>query len=282
VIAQNPEPYELIIAVDHNKDLLEILKQELPHTIKIVLNDGARGLSETRNVGIRAATGDIIAFIDDDAVAEKDWLIHLITPFQDERVVAVGGRAIPLWHNGGRPAWFPEELDWIVGCTYLGLPVKGTQIRNVPGCNMAFKYYIFHQVGFFRSEIGRTGKTMGVAEESELCIRIKQKVSQSMVVYEPRACIYHKVPPWRLNSRYLVVRSYNEGFYKRIVKKLLSEYSRQRLSTENSYLHYLLFTAIPKRLRYFYKMDTLFQTGAIMASIVAAGLGYLMGNLKQV
>ena len=97
VLNQTLKPHEVILAVDHNEELFRKLvetyrdsieiRRKFPNlnecqsiSIKIVLNTGAQGLSETRNVGIRASTGDIVAFIDDDAIAEPDWLEHLVRP----------------------------------------------------------------------------------------------------------------------------------------------------------------------------------------------------------
>lgn len=280
VLAQTFKPYEVIVAVDHNNELFQEVKTGLPSEVKVVLNKGAQGLSETRNVGIRASAGDIISFIDDDAIADKDWLDKLTKPFQDPLVVAVGGKAIPVWHNGRRPLWFPEELDWIVGCTYKGLPLQGNEIRNVPGCNMAFRRDVFDVIGFFRSDIGGIEETPRGGEEAELCLRIKSQMPNTRILYEPSATIYHKVPSWRLNIRYLGQRSYNEGFYKAIVKKLSPKSSSTPLSTENFYLRYLLLTAIPQRLNKFYKRASLSQAGAIIISIAATGVGYLAGKLK--
>ncbi len=313
VQAQTLEPGEVIIAVDHNEELYQELtetygdsanlNESQPIPIKLVLNTSTYGLSETRNVGIRAATGDIVAFIDDDAVAENDWLENLVKPFLSQpepetnrgstnlltsanlsksqrKVVAVGGRAIPRWHNGRRPSWFPEELDWIVGCTYKGLPLKGEEIRNVPGDNMAFGKEIFYTVGFFRSELGRTGKTKGVAEEPELCLRIKQGMPDSLILHKPEAIIHHKIPSWRLSLEYLIQRSYDEGLCKSLVKSLSSTSFSKSLSTESSYLRYLLLKSMPERLKHFYKRDSLSQAGVIMLSIAATGLGYLVGELE--
>lgn len=325
VLDQTLKPCEVIMAVDHNEELYQALaetygeairtgrastnldqspdldeSQSIP--IKLIFNKGILGLSETRNVGIRAAVGEIVAFIDDDAFAEKDWLKNLVKPFStglepeirrghggvgpatvDEsprQVAAVGGRAIPRWYNGRRPSWFPEELDWIVGCTYRGLPVSDDEVRNVPGCNMAFSKEIFHTVGFFRSELGRTGKTKGVAEEPELCLRIKHRMPDCLILHKPEAVIYHKVPSWRLNLRYLIQRSYDEGFCKSLVKGLSSASFSQSLSTESSYLHHLLFKFLPERLRHFYRKGSLAQAGVTIVSISATGLGYLMHELK--
>jgi glycosyltransferase involved in cell wall biosynthesis len=267
VLAQTLKPHEVILAVDHNKHLYERLAEtyqdsievrknsinlnQSPVPILLVLNEGAQGLSETRNVGIRAASGDIVVFVDDDAVAEPDWLENLVSPFHtpqstQETVVAVGGRAIPLWPNGKRPFWFPEELDWIVGCTYKGLPVKkfnvqcatlNTEprtsnieprtlnielrpIRNVHGCNMAFTKGGFEKAGLFRSETGRVGTTTGCGEEADLCLRISHAMPKALIVYQEQATIRHKVAPRRTTWRYLWQRSYNEGLYKAKVQKL--------------------------------------------------------------
>lgn len=350
VLNQTLKPHEVILAIDHNEELYQKLaespnlNESKPISIKLVLNTGAQGLSETRNVGIRASSGDIVAFIDDDAIAEPDWLENLAKPFShqsaarsqshqtndyrpstaDYRVVAVGGRAIPLWLSGSRPTWFPEELDWIVGCTYKGLPlsyslqspVTGQQsstpldyrlstVRNVPGCNMAFRKEVFEQAGFFRSEMGGIKETPRGGEEAELCLRIKHKIPDSLILYQPNAVIHHKVPSWRLNLRYLTQRSFNEGFYKAKVQKLHQPTKKsavgspqstvkipnsrlpttdsrlsKALSTESSYLRYLLFTSIPERLRRFYRKGSFLQAGAIIISIVATGTGYLIGRIK--
>ena len=282
VLSQTVKSHEVIIAIDHNKELFHRLESELPPEAKLVLNEGAHGLSETRNVGIRYSSGEIVAFMDDDAVAEHNWLENLIPPFENSKTMAVGGRIIPQWLDCKRPKWFAEELDWIVGCNYRGRTVKGNEIRNVQGGNMAFRKVVFEPVGSFCTEVGRIGKLQGVGEEAEICLRIKHSIPEALILYEHKAIIYHKVPLWRVRLKYLVLRSYNEGFYKSIIKKLSSSISRKPLSTERAYLRYLLLTAIPQRLRRFYKPWALAEAGAIMISIAAAGMGYVTGRVKGV
>ena len=330
VLAQTLRPHEVIIAVDHNKQLYERLAEtyrdsveirrnsvplnqspvpnpQPPVPVVLVLNEGAQGLSETRNVGIRASSGDIVAFIDDDAIAEPNWLENLIRPFQppaapspQSHVVAVGGRAIPIWPNGRRPSWFPEELDWIVGCTYKGLPVKTLNpeprilnlelrtIRNVLGCNMAFRKGVLEKVGVFRSETGRVGATMGCGEESDLCLQISRAMPEALIAYQEHATIHHKVAPRRTRWQHLWQRSYNEGFYKAKVQKLhqptqqtlSTQQTQKTLSTEDSYLRYLLFKSIPERLALFYRGESLPQIAAIIVCIAATGVGYLVGRMR--
>lgn len=279
-LVQTLPPHQVIISVDHNRELLERLKTELPAAVALVSNDSAKGLSETRNAGIRAATGDIIAFMDDDAVAEQDWLEKLVRPFEDSSVAAVGGKIIPQWLDGARPGWFPEELDWIIGCTYAGMPHRGSKVRNLIGCNMAFRVGVFASVGLFNTAVGRTSKTQGIGEDSELCLRLTRLLPDALIVYEPGAVVRHKVPSWRAKLGYLLRRSFDEGYYKSTVKRLYPGPSAESLSTESSYLRHLLFTAVPRRLRHIYRGQAFLQMDAILTCVAATGAGYLRGQLN--
>ncbi|MDY6835115.1 MAG: glycosyltransferase family 2 protein [Chloroflexota bacterium] len=281
---QTFKPVEVIIVVDHNEELYQRFllemngdKSSLP-PVRVLLNEGISGLSEARNVGVRAAVGEIIAFVDDDAIAEPDWLANLVNPFQssNDSIVAVGGKAVPIWPSGERPGWFPEELDWLVGCTYRGLPLYGDQIRNVPGCNMAFRRDIFDVAGFWDTQIGATGQLRKDGEEAEFCLRIKQAIPDGRICYEPKAVIWHKVLPDRASLRWVWRRSLMQGQSKKIVK--VHSESCDPLSTENSYLRYLLVTSIPERLRSFYKPQSVSQVGTITLTVVATTIGYVRGR----
>jgi glycosyltransferase involved in cell wall biosynthesis len=282
VQAQSHKPHEIIVAVDHNEELFNRLTSELPPEFKVVISRQTPGLSTTRNVGISHSTGDIISFIDDDAIADRNWLTNLCERFHDPRVIVVGGKAIPKWLDGNRPWWFPEELNWIIGCSYKGIPAEETKIRNVIGCNMAFRRTAFERAGLFSSEVGRVGKLQGLGEEAEICLRIKNTMPEALVVYEQNAVIYHKVPKWRVNLKYVAQRSFNEGLYKHVVGRLASSISREPLSTENSYLRYLLLNAIPQRLIKLHRPAAVAAASVIMLSISSAGLGYIVGMRKNV
>ncbi len=58
-----------------------------------------------------------MAFLDDDTVADSDWLAQLMLGYQDSNVVGVGGLADPIWPSQ-QPGWFPEEFLWVLGCSH--------------------------------------------------------------------------------------------------------------------------------------------------------------------
>ena len=174
---QTVKSLEILVVVDHNPVLRDRLVDALSD-VTVLENKEAQGLSGGRNTGISMAHGDIIAFLDDDAVADPDWLKYLSDCYVDPTVLAVGGMTLPNWQTR-RPKWFPQEFDWTVGCTYLGMPRSRAAVRNIMGGNASYRREVLHQVGGFRINIGRSvGKRPLGCEETELCIRIRQSPSR--------------------------------------------------------------------------------------------------------
>ena len=211
VQAQTRPAHQVIVSVDHNAALLERARTTWPDgSVVLVENNGARGLSGARNAGIAAATGDIVAFLDDDAAAEPDWLAKLAPVFDDPVVASAGGSLVPVWLEE-QPGWFPEEFNWVVGCSYTGMPTATADVRNAIGANMAFRREALDAVGGFVSGIGRErGLPMG-CEETEISIRVRQRAPGTRIVYEPSAQVRHLVPAGRGTWTYFFQRCWAEG-----------------------------------------------------------------------
>src|SRR5215207_1254727 len=118
--AQDTPALETIIVIDHNRSLQEFVSSEFAD-VRVVPNQGPKGLSAARNTGVRCAAGEIVAFLDDDARAGSRWIARMAAHYANPAVIAVGGSADPVWPET-RPPWFPREFDWVVGCSYRGQP----------------------------------------------------------------------------------------------------------------------------------------------------------------
>src|SRR5690349_9274321 len=170
---QSVSPREVILVIDHNPNLFKRAHEQFSDIV-LLENRETHGLAGARNTAIENAQGQIIAFLDDDAVAAPNWLQLLIAGYEDPQVVGVGGKLEPLWPKG-RPSWFPEEFDWVVGCTYRGLPDQRAPIRNLIGANMSFRREVFEQVKFY-SGIGHTPTNPFGGSDPDFCIRVTQSL----------------------------------------------------------------------------------------------------------
>ena len=120
---------------------------------------------------------------------------------------------LPRWESG-RPQGFPEEFDWVVGCSYRGMPTARSAVRNLIGANMSFRRHVFDVVGGFADGIGRVGARAAGCEETDLCIRAGAAFPESVILYDPRARVSHRVPAARATWRYFGARCYREGLSK--------------------------------------------------------------------
>lgn len=278
VQAQTLTAKEIIIVVDHNHQLLERVQQRFPG-ITVVENRESRGLSGARNTGIALSGGDIIAFLDDDAVAHPNWLMSLSEGFSDPQVLGVGGAVLPLWLNA-KAAWFPEEFYWVVGCTYRGMPEEAGMIRNPIGANMAFRREVFEAVGGFQREIGRVGKRPLGCEETEMCIRARQHWPQRGFLYQPEVKVLHRVPASRTTWRYFFSRCYFEGISKAFVSRYVG--ARDGLASECAYTLRVLPQGAGRGL-----VDAFFhhdpggfgRVGAILSGLAFTVAGYCAGQV---
>lgn len=276
--AQTLAPHEVLVVVDHQPELLERVVRELPGT-NALPSAGPPGLAGSRNTGVRAATGSIVAFIDDDAVPELDWLERLAEPYADPDVVAVGGGIDPNWSTA-RPAWFPPEFDWVVGCTYRGLPETRTTVRNVIGANMSFRREIFEHLEFFHGLGHANGRSLG-GEETDFCIRLAQLLPGSKIVYEPSARVRHHVPPEREQFSYFMERCYIEGVSKGVLSRRVG--SNQGLASERAYVRAIPVAALRSVSDAVRKRQPATALGAAAAAVGvgAAASGYTLSRLRR-
>jgi GT2 family glycosyltransferase len=268
IASQVRRPFETIAVIDHNPHLLSAIAAARPD-IRVVANDGPRGLSGARNTGVGVARGDIVAFLDDDAVADSRWLARMAAHFADPAVIGFGGGVIPVWPSE-RPRWFPDEFNWVVGCSYRGQPENVAPVRNPIGCNMAFRRQVFDRIGGFREGIGRQGADAAGCEETEFCIRANQAFPASLILYDPAAEVQHQVTAERTRWSYFRKRCLAEGRSKTLVVRNVG--AGAGLESERRYVTRVLPAGVLRGLR-----ETLFRLdpwGVARAGGILAGLGF--------
>ena len=225
---QRPGRYEMEIVVvdngstDHTRDMA--LNRDRPEQLAIgYLYEPRDGLSLARNRGVRAAGGNIVAFIDDDAVAHPGWLCALARAFdRPERPAVVVGPIHPL-PPFALPAWFPPRLK-----THLSLvdrgpkPIRLRYPRYGFGTNMAFHRRRLpgqavstrrttvmgstekhHPDAWFDPVLGRCARyPLRTGEETDLMLRVERHGGS--ILYAPDAQVFHEVHGQRLRPGWLV------------------------------------------------------------------------------
>jgi len=283
LLQQVYQEIEIVIVVDGNDELHQRVVTDYgsQETVKTILLKQNVGLCGARNAGIGAAQGDIIAFLDDDAVAERRWVENLVATYQESQAIAVGGKILPHW-LGQRPDYLPEELYWLVGTTHEGFAdEKVVEVRNPFGPNMSFRKEVFQKVGLFNEDFGfaRRGASYMQAEEAEFTLRMKERLGQG-VIYNPRALVYHKIPPSKVKVKALLRRAFYQGYSKALLRKLNP--SADSIATERAYLQTLLLKYIPQRMKRVYCLPELKRLFILVASIISVGLGFVYGCVKGV
>jgi glucosyl-dolichyl phosphate glucuronosyltransferase len=289
VRGQSLPPLETIVVVDHNPALLEKARAAFPEA-KVLPNDRARGLAGARNSGAATARGEVIAFIDDDARAEPQWLAELSTCFAGPEVVGAGGALIPRWE--GQPArWIPREFYWVFGCSYTGLPDRLAPVRNPIGANMAVRASVLAEVSGFREgdagDAPRELRARGVVraagnlpDDTDFAIRVKQCRPEAVWLYQPEATVLHTVTAERASLGYYLRRCYEEG----VGKANLSRYvgSEEGLSSERRHLLVVLPRGVAVGLGQMLKGDLSggARAAAIVVGLAASATGFLVASLS--
>jgi glycosyltransferase involved in cell wall biosynthesis len=284
---------ETIFIVECSKDLIvEITAQKQNmRNLRVVYNDGEPGLSAARNLGIKEAKGEIIAFIDDDAVLSPEWAEATAKAYAgNASVIGVTGPILPLWEESSM-AWFPREFYWIFSCTYYDW-TEPTEVRNGYGTNISFKREAFDASGLFLTNLGakgggESGKHELSGDETEFSIRVRGKTGKH-IFYYPDIKVQHRVYKYRLTSRFIAKRGYWEGYTKAMFKRSLqnSGINEKLLNVEYSLLRRIMFKLFPEILKGFFSSPItawrkLCITVVVLTSVSAGYIANLLTIYKR-
>ena len=216
----DPEQLEVIVVDNNSQDETAGIAQK--HLSRFRYHqfhqELRQGLSYARNCGWRAASGDYVAFLDDDAQAMPDWCERILAAFTtvSPTPVAVGGPIFP-WYEVPPPSWFSDDFElrtWGNECGFL--PDSRARF-GFSGSNMAFPKCVLEKHHGFNPEFGMVGGDMGLGEEADLFSRIFEK--EPYFWYDPNVRVKHWVPIRNMTVSYRLRRMYKSGLTRALIER---------------------------------------------------------------
>ncbi|WP_414528399.1 glycosyltransferase [Nodularia chucula] len=221
-----PAEFEVVVVDNGSSDRTrEVVEARLGDSRLKYVFEPTIGLSVARNTGARVASAEILAYLDDDAVASSSWLQVLYAAYQDNSQLAIaGGKVTLLWPpNTEPPSWLSPGLAGNLGAYDLGNSMVYIQQPGLTprGLNYSLRRSFLEEMGGFDPHLGRVGKNLLSNEELQMTEFALQRGWQ--VAYLPQALVAHNVAPERLKRSWFLNRSWWQG---------ISECYREQLANQ--------------------------------------------------
>lgn len=208
-IAKNDYPkndYEILLVdnncTDNTRSVCSTFAQQHADINFRYIVEPEQGLSAARNKGIKESRGNIIIYVDDDALVDTNYISSFAEHFTNNpNTMAAGGPIEPLYET--------EEPKWMSPYTKALLTAwmnYGNAIRNYPkgrypgGGNAAYRKIVFDKVGLFNTELGRKGTALLASEEKDIFDKMHALGMQ--VKYLPTPVLHHIIPQTKLEKPY--------------------------------------------------------------------------------
>jgi len=284
---------EVILCIDNNQELLELAANEWPGVegtpVRVLANrydahlsgrdehvkvhgESRRfGAGSARNTAAETVESEIVAFMDDDAWAEPDWIQRLLSVYRNPSVMAVGGAPIPDYETS-RPVWYPPNFDWVFGCVYDGLPRSEAPTRRLIGANMSVRREALEAIGGFHVD---------EFDDLDLCMRVAARYGEGRIIYNPHAVVHHYVPRARVTWRYFWRRCFFVNRAK--IRAFRGMGSAASLSAEREFVWMMLKKRSVVELRRAVRREpgAIRTLLAMTAGVALAAAGHVRGRLDQ-
>ncbi len=192
-LGRQTQPPEQIVVVDASLDgrTREVMAG-FPHVEYVANSIGYGHMTHSRNMGLERATGEIIAFLDDDSYAHPTWRAEIVVPYADSKVGAVGGRALRGTKNEAQQGVDKIGIllpNGVLAGNFGADPGRDLELLHLPGCNMSFRRKALAELGGLREDYTGTE----VREETDVCVRVGRLGYK--VIFAPRAVVDHVGAP---------------------------------------------------------------------------------------
>ncbi len=200
-------------STDDTPGIVDAAAQSSPVPIRRVL-EPRQGSSFARNRAVDEARGDFIFFLDDDAVADPQWLGVMLSAMETRNLDAACGMVLPRW-SMPPPPWLGPKL-WVKLAVHDRAAIESASANQVEAldnyfsANVGFRRSAFERFGRFREDLGVVGKNPMSGEDTELFARII--ASGGKMGFVPGAVVRHLIGPERMTRAYLRHKSFAYGF----------------------------------------------------------------------
>ncbi|MBE9223967.1 glycosyltransferase family 2 protein [Phormidium sp. LEGE 05292] len=255
LLAQDFPDYEIIVVDNASSDRTREIVQARP-SVKYVYEQ-ITGLSVARNTGAKSATSQILAYLDDDAVANPNWLSVLYAAYQsNEKLAIAGGKVTLIWPEGILPpTWLSDDLAGNLGAYNLGDKIVYIDRPGLTprGLNYSIRRKFLEEIGGFDVNLGRVGKKLLSNEE---LLMTEQALNRGwQVAYIPEALVQHNVSPERVNRQWFLSRGWWQGISEYYREQLVGKAGVKQLGRGGERLMY----GVYKSMKYFRHPDRRFE-----------------------
>lgn len=205
--------FEILVVDNGSTDNTAVCVQDFQerfpgHNIRMIY-EGRQGLGLARTMAMKQAGGRYIAYLDDDARAEPDWLAQALFILQgrSEEIVCLGGPIYPFY-TSPKPVWFKdayESRSW----GECERPLKLGE--SFSGSNMIWHKVHLERIGGFTGKLGVKGDVLSVGEETDAFNKINKQLDQPLFYYSPALRVRHWVPPFKMTVWYPLKRTFIGG-----------------------------------------------------------------------
>lgn len=214
--------FEVLVIDNNSKDetaaFCSTISSQYPGLHFRYILETQQGVGFTRTRGAKEATGEIVAYIDDDCLAEENWLSEIVRFYEEHTdAMSTGGRIIPAYLTPVAD-WFGKYFWGLVGNYDLGKKVfQMTGVRYPSGANMHFRKKAFEQYGYFDGQLGRSGKSLMAGEEKAMYLKLIN--GNEKVYYLPHVIVHHHVEGNKFDKQYVKRHSMGIGASERLMNK---------------------------------------------------------------
>jgi glycosyltransferase involved in cell wall biosynthesis len=207
-----PDQYEILVvdnaSTDNTTEVVRTFQEKNPyHQIRWVY-EARQGVGHARNTALSEVAGKFVAYLDDDAKADLNWLTQAEKRLLDSRIIHCLGGPIHPFYTSGKPTWFKNQYELRTWGKEERSLISG---ESLSGSNMIWRKETLQMIGGFGEMVGPVGNIFSVGEDTMAFKRLWKYIPEAMVIYDPNLIVFHWVPPYKMMVSHYIKRAFING-----------------------------------------------------------------------